>query len=60
MTKSNYEADFINYDVNAIVQEANEARAAYLKEILSNTAKKLTNLLSAELPKFIPSPLAHR
>ncbi|MBQ0756903.1 MAG: hypothetical protein KBT66_09990 [Amphritea sp.] len=60
MPKTNYDAEFINYDLNAIVEEANIARAAYLKEILSNASKKLISLFSAELPKFIPGPLAHR
>ncbi|WP_296060413.1 hypothetical protein [uncultured Amphritea sp.] len=60
MSINNNDADYINYDLNAIVEEANELRAVYLKEILSNVSKKLINLFSAELPEFIPGPLAHR
>lgn len=60
MSNYNYDADFINYDINAIIEEANIARANYLKQILSNAAKKLISLFSAELPASIQSPLAHR
>ena len=60
MSINNNDADYINYDLNAIVEEANELRAVYLKEILSNVSKKLINLFSAELPEFIPGPPAHR
>ena len=60
MSINNNDGDYINYDLNAIVEEANELRAVYLKEILSNVSKKLINLFSAELPEFIPGPLAHR
>ncbi|WP_417222644.1 hypothetical protein [Amphritea sp.] len=60
MTPYNYNADTINLDLNVVVAQANEARAAYLKEILSNAAKKVVNLFSAELPAFISGPLAHR
>lgn len=60
MIINNNDTDYINYDLNAIVEEANELRAAYLKEILSDVSKKLINLFSAELPEFIPGPLAHR
>lgn len=60
MIINNNDTDYINYDLNAIVEEANELRAAYLKQILSDVSKKLINLFSAELPEFIPGPLAHR
>ncbi|MBR9868504.1 MAG: hypothetical protein GYB20_15415 [Oceanospirillales bacterium] len=60
MIINNNDTDYINYDLNAIVEEANELRAAYLKETLSDASKKLINLFSAELPEFIPGPLAHR
>ena len=60
MIINNNDTDYINYDLNAIVEEANELRAAYLKEILSDVSKKLINLFSDELPEFIPGPLAHR
>lgn len=60
MIEYNFDAEFSDTDLNAIVAEANEARTAYLKEILSNGAKKLVNLFSTELPTFTSGPLAHR
>jgi len=44
MIINNNDTDYINYDLNAIVEEANELRAAYLKEILSDESKKLINM----------------
>lgn len=60
MNKLNYDATILNEDLENIVAEANEARAAYFKEVLSNVAKKVINLFSTELPASISKPLAHR
>ncbi|RTE65667.1 hypothetical protein EH243_10350 [Amphritea opalescens] len=60
MIKYNFDAESSNSDLQAIVAEANEERAAYLKEILSNSVQKVINLFSTELPAFFTGPLAHR
>ncbi|WP_428035804.1 RSP_7527 family protein [Amphritea sp.] len=60
MNKHIYIDQSAEYDLNKIIAEADQLRAEYLTETLSYIAKKLTSFLSAELPKFIPGPLAHR
>ncbi|WP_299196972.1 RSP_7527 family protein [uncultured Amphritea sp.] len=60
MSKHLYGQESTDYDLNEVIAEADRMRAEYLQEFFSNIAKKLTNLLSAELPEFIRSPLAHR
>lgn len=59
MNTSINETDLSNYDLQAIIKRANKERALYVKEMHSAAYKKLIGLLSAELPKFIPGPLAH-
>ncbi|UTW05202.1 hypothetical protein KDX31_09530 [Amphritea atlantica] len=60
MSKYIYTDQSADYDLNKIVAEADRMRAEYLIETVSYIAKKISSLLSAELPEFIPGPLAHR
>lgn len=60
MSKYIYIDQSTDYDLNKVIAEAELQRAEYLVEFFSIISKKLTNLLSAELPEFIPGPLAHR
>ncbi|MBN0989124.1 hypothetical protein [Amphritea pacifica] len=60
MSKYIYTDQSADYDLNKIVAEAERMRAEYLLETFSYIAKQMTNLFSAELPEFIPGPLAHR
>lgn len=60
MSKYIYIDQSADYDLNKIIAEADQLRAEYLIETFSYIAKKLINLFSAELPEFIPGPLAHR
>ncbi len=60
MSNNLYKDESVDLDLNKIIAEAKGERADYLQDMFSNIAKKLTNLLSAELPAFISSPLAHR
>lgn len=59
MNTSVNQTDLINHDLQAIIKQARKERALYIKEFHAAVFKKLINLLSAELPKFIPGPLAH-
>ncbi|WP_372741165.1 hypothetical protein [Neptunomonas sp.] len=59
MNTSINKTDLTDDDLQAIIKRAKKARALYVKKMHSAAYKKLIDLLSAELPKFIPSPLAH-